>query len=84
MASGRMRRMRASATRIFQPPDSAPTSPSIISWPEAEAREHLARAALQRVAVELLETRLHLAVARDDVLHVVRPVRIPHGGLERR
>ena len=31
MASGRISRMRASATRIFQPPDSLPTSPSIIS-----------------------------------------------------
>jgi len=31
MASGRIKRIRASATRIFQPPDSAPTSPSIIS-----------------------------------------------------
>ena len=30
--SGRINRMRASATRIFQPPDNAPTSPSIISW----------------------------------------------------
>ena len=29
--SGRISRMRASATRIFQPPESAPTSPSIIS-----------------------------------------------------
>ena len=31
IASGRMSRMRARATRIFQPPDSCPTSPSIIS-----------------------------------------------------
>ena len=30
--SGRMRRMRARPTRIFHPPESAPTSPSIVSW----------------------------------------------------
>ena len=49
---------------------------------EAEAGEDFARPALQRVAVQFLEARLHLAVARDDVVHVVRPVRIPHGGLQ--
>ncbi len=31
ITSGRIKRMRASATRIFQPPESLPTSPSIIS-----------------------------------------------------
>ena len=40
---------------------------------EAQAGEHFARPALQRVAVQLLEARLHLAVARDDV----RPCRRP-------
>ena len=49
---------------------------------EAQAREDFARAALERVAVQLLEARLHLAVARDDALHVVGAVRIGHGGLE--
>ncbi len=49
---------------------------------KAETGEHLARPALERVAVELLETRLHLAVARDDVVHLVRAVRIGHRGLE--
>ena len=49
---------------------------------EAQAREHLARPSLERVAVELLEARLHLAVALDQILHVVRLVRIPHGRFE--
>ena len=49
---------------------------------EAEAREHLARAGLERVAAELLEARLHLAVALDDALHLVGAVRIGHGVLE--
>ena len=49
---------------------------------EGEAGEHLARPALQRVAVELLEARLHLAIARDDVVHVVRTRRIRHGGFQ--
>ena len=49
---------------------------------EAQAGEDLARPALQRVAVQLLEARLHLAVALDDRLHLVRPVRIRHGGLQ--
>ena len=49
---------------------------------EAQAGQDLARPALQRVAVQLLEAPLHLAVARDDRLHVVGPVRIGHGGLQ--
>jgi hypothetical protein len=83
-ASGRISRMRASATRIFQPPDSAPTSPSIISWLKPRPGQHLARAALERIAVELLEARLHLAVALDDRVHLVGAVGIGHGGLELR
>ena len=82
MASGRISRMRASATRIFQPPESAPTSPSIISWLKLEAGQHFARRGLQRVAVELLEAALHLAIALDDRVHVVGLVRIGHRGLE--
>ncbi len=62
-ASGRMRRMRASATRIFHPPESAPTSPSIMSWSRAEPGEDLARAGVEPVAAELLEAGLHLAEA---------------------
>ena len=49
---------------------------------EAQAGQHLARAALQRIAVEFLEARLHLAVALDDVVHLVGPVGIGHGGFE--
>jgi hypothetical protein len=79
---GRIRRMRASATRIFQPPDSAPTSPSIISWRKLRPGQHLARAAFERVAVELLEAVLHLAVARDDRVHLGGARGIRHRGLE--
>ena len=50
---------------------------------EAQAGEHFARPTLQGVAIEFLEARLHLTVARDDIVHVVRPVRISHGGLQR-
>src|ERR1700709_543879 len=56
MTSGRIRRIRASATRIFQPPESAPTSPSIISWlkprPDSASRARPSRAepARSRVA----------------------------------
>ena len=49
---------------------------------EAEAGEHLAGAAFQRVAAELLEAALHLAVARHDVVHVVGARRVGHGGFE--
>ena len=49
---------------------------------EAQAGEHLARPPLERIAVELLEARLHLAVALDQALHLVRAIRIPHGRFE--
>ncbi len=49
---------------------------------EAQAREHFACPALQRVAVQFLEARLHLAVARDDVIHLIHPVRVAHGGFQ--
>ena len=49
---------------------------------EGEAGEHFARPAFQCVAVELLEARLHLAIARDDVIHVVRAGRIRHRGFK--
>ena len=49
---------------------------------EAQARQHFARPPLQRIAVELLEAVLHLAVARDDVVHVVGARRIGHRGFE--
>jgi hypothetical protein len=74
--------MRASATRIFQPPESLPTSPSISSCAEAEAREDLARARLERVAAELLEARLHLAEALDQRVHLVDALGVGHRVLE--
>ena len=49
---------------------------------EAEARENLARPALQRVAPQLLEARLHLAVAFDQLFHVVAASGIAHRRLE--
>ena len=82
MASGRINRMRASATRIFQPPDSLPTSPSIISWVKLRPAEHLARPAFERIAVQFLEAGLHLAIALDDRVHLVDAIGIGHGGLE--
>ena len=45
---------------------------------EAEAVEDLARAALERVAAEVLVLLLHLAEAREDAVHVVGPVRVGH------
>ena len=81
-ASGRISRMRASATRIFQPPESSPTSPSIDSCGEAEAGEDLARARLERVAAELLEARLHLAEAVDQRVELVGARRVGQRVLE--
>jgi hypothetical protein len=49
---------------------------------EAEACEHLPRARLERIAVELAEARLHLAIALHQGVHPVRLVRIGHRGLE--
>jgi hypothetical protein len=74
--------MRASATRIFQPPDKRAHVAVHHFLAKAQAREDFARPTLQGVAVQFLEAPLHLTVALDDVLHVVRPVRIPHGGLQ--
>ena len=74
--------MRARPTRIFQPPESAPTSPSICAGVEAEPGEHLARAGLEVVAAELLEARLRLAVALDERLHLVGARRVGERVLE--
>ena len=79
IASGRISRMRARATRIFQPPESLPTSPSIISCGEAEAGQDLAGARLEGVAAELLEARLHLAEALEQLLHLVGALGIGEG-----
>ena len=49
---------------------------------EAQPGQHLARAAFERIAAELLEAPLHLAVALDDVFHLIGAGRIGHGGFE--
>ena len=75
--------MRASATRIFQPPESLPTSSSHDLVAEAEAGEDLARARLERVAAQLVEARLRVAEALDELLELVRARRVGHRVLER-
>ena len=74
--------MRASATRIFQPPESAPDVAVHHLLAEAEAGEDFARARLERVAAELLEARLHLAEALDQLLHLVGLLGIGQRGFE--
>jgi hypothetical protein len=49
---------------------------------EAEAGQRLAGAAIERIAVELLKARLHLAIAGDDVLHLGFLLGIGHRGFE--
>ena len=49
---------------------------------EAQARQHFAGAAIERIAVELVEAGLHLAVALDQRVQLVGAVRIRHGGLQ--
>ena len=81
--SGRPSSTRAIATRIFQPPESAPTSPSIALVVEAEAVQHLARLRLEAVAAEVVVFLLHLAEAREDAVHVAGLRRIAHRVLQR-
>ena len=81
-ASGCISRMRASATRIFQPPESSPTSPSTCSGAKPRPGEDLARARLERVAAERLEARLHLAEALDQRVELVGARGIGHRVLE--
>ena len=50
---------------------------------EAEAVQHLARLALERVAAEMLVLLLHLAEAREDRVHVVGLRGIGHRVLQR-
>ena len=50
---------------------------------ETQARQHFARAPVERIAIQLLKARLHFAIALDDVLHLVRALRVRHGGLKR-
>ena len=68
--SGRPSSTRASATRIFQPPESAPDVAIDLVVLEAEAVQHLARLRFQRVAAEMLVLLLHLAEAIEDAVHV--------------
>ena len=49
---------------------------------EAEARQRLPRPAVQLIAVEFLEAELHLAIARDDIFHLLGLFRIGHGSLK--
>ena len=49
---------------------------------EAEARQRFACTPIQRIAIELFEAMLHLAIAGDDGLHVVREFRVGHRGFE--
>src|SRR6185312_653931 len=47
-----------------------------------EAREHFARPRIQRIAVQFLEAVLHIAIPRDDGVHVMGLVRIDHRRFE--
>ncbi len=49
---------------------------------EAETRQRLTRPAIEGIAVELLEAVLHLAITRDDLVHLIRAIRIGHRSLE--
>ncbi len=74
---------RAMATRIFQPPESAPTSPSICASSKPRPVQDLARLGLERVAAEVVVLLLHLAEALEDPVHLVGAVGVGHGVLER-
>ena len=80
--SGSPSSTRAIATRIFQPPDSAPTSPSIRSSSNPRPCRISRVRALERVAAEVLVFLLHFAEAREDRVHLVGPRRIAHRVLE--
>ena len=71
------------ATRIFQPPESAPASSSIRSSSKSQAAQHLARLALERVTAEMIVFLLHFAEARQDGVHFPGPFRIGHRVLQR-
>ncbi len=49
---------------------------------EAEPVQHFAGLALERVAAEMVVLLLHLAEAREDLVHVVRARRIGHRVLQ--
>ena len=67
--------------RIFQPPESAPASPSICASSKAEAVQHFARARFELVAAAVLILLLDVAEALEHLLGVVAR-RIAHGVLE--
>src|SRR5947209_1697330 len=69
MASGRISRIRPSATRIFQPPDSAPTSPPIISWLNlTPARTSRARPSRQDAPGVVGGVRRRVGLDEEDVV----------------
>jgi hypothetical protein len=69
-------------TRMRQPPESAPTSPSIwSSWKPSPCSTFL-RARLELVTAELLVLALHLAEALEDRVQLVGALGIAHRLLE--
>ena len=80
--SGLPRRTFAIATRIFQPPDRAPTSPSMQRVVEAEPVEHLPGAGLQLVAAARLVLGLHVAKPCQDAFRLIGALRIRERVLE--
>ena len=49
---------------------------------KTESGEHFASAAIKRIAVEFLEATLHLAIARDDRIHIIGLIGIGHRRLK--
>ena len=80
--SGSPSSTRAIATRIFQPPDSAPDIPVNPLIVEPETVENFAGAALERVAAEMVVFVLHVAKARENAVHVVDLRRVGHRVLQ--
>jgi hypothetical protein len=74
--------MRASATRIFHPPRQCADVAIHHVLAETQARQRLARPAVQGVAIELLEASLHFAITGNDFVHVIRTVRVGHCRLQ--
>jgi hypothetical protein len=67
---------RAIATRIFQPPDSSPTSPSMRVVLEPETVQHFARLRLERVAAEVLVLSCTSPKRGEDLVQVAGAVGI--------
>ena len=81
---GRIRRIRASATRIFHPPEERVDRAVHHLVAKPEAGQDLPGARLERVPVELLEPGLHVTEALDDRVQLVHSVRVRHRELELR